>query len=259
MERLTHNVIQLALSTDDLPSPAPATGLCAWHVDVRAAIDGKQVARAYTPLSSREDCNLGRLQLMVKVYSTGLLTPQLANLKAGDMLQVSSPIETLEVSKFKDGLAIVTGGSAVTVALQLCTAMTQQVPDAPVRVVLCFHAMEDIVYLEQFHELQKRSKSLQISLCITQGIKGAKKHPKVIWHHGRINETILSKTGEKETVIVSGPPALCQEVASLLVWLRRANFRLLDAELNTEAHEERMRELSEEARRRRTKSCCFFR
>jgi hypothetical protein len=54
-----------------------------------ATINDKPVARAYTPVSSDDD--IGRFDLVVKVYSQGNMSKHLDTLKIGDTILVQGP------------------------------------------------------------------------------------------------------------------------------------------------------------------------
>ena len=83
-----------------LPSPQHRLGLpCGKHVFMYANIDGENVMRAYTPISSDDD--LGHLDLLIKVYFAGTnpnhppggkMSQHLERLSIGDCISFKGPI-----------------------------------------------------------------------------------------------------------------------------------------------------------------------
>lgn len=102
------------------PSSVMSVQKLMWHVTLRASIDGELVARDYTPISSAEDYRLGRLELWIKVYKDGKLTPHLERSLANSGAVVSvGPAEV--TADLPDGITtvyLIGGGTGLTPLLQ---------------------------------------------------------------------------------------------------------------------------------------------
>ncbi|CAE7927349.1 CBR1 [Symbiodinium sp. KB8] len=94
-----------------------------WHIWL--AVGG--VSREYTPISSSLDsAKTGTIELVIKVYAQGLMSEQLANLTAGDVVAVSEPRVTLRVPDLETasppaGLSfnLLAGGTGIAPCLQM--------------------------------------------------------------------------------------------------------------------------------------------
>ncbi|MDE9440018.1 hypothetical protein EWS82_13140, partial [Staphylococcus xylosus] len=96
---------------------------------IKAAIDGADVSRSYTPVSNNTD--LGRLELVIKCYPDGLLTGKyLANLKVGDKVLFRGPKGAM---RYKRGLCkkigMIAGGTGITPMYQLIRAICEDDKD----------------------------------------------------------------------------------------------------------------------------------
>eukprot|EP00927_Polykrikos_kofoidii_P065724 TRINITY_DN61440_c0_g1_i1.p1 TRINITY_DN61440_c0_g1~~TRINITY_DN61440_c0_g1_i1.p1 ORF type:complete len:795 (+),score=154.73 TRINITY_DN61440_c0_g1_i1:198-2582(+) len=106
-----------------------------WHITLLAAVGDNSegplpwIERDYTPVSSADDWNLGRCDLLVKVYERGLATQWLRNRQCGSGLFLSCPRPALflpslaDVDRIRDAFVpsdvlFVVGGSGITPALQ---------------------------------------------------------------------------------------------------------------------------------------------
>jgi len=235
VRRVNHNCVLLSLSG--------AGGDCevgeVWHVDVVGNVGDEStgagcpdvyiepspassssadaVVRSYTPLSSVADYRAGRLELFVKVYPNGRLTPYLAALSSGASLQVSAPVSTLDPAAFT-GVLVVAGGSAVTVALQVCEAVLQRHPKrGKVRLVLCNHSLEDVVFVERLEALLSNYSGFRIVHCVATGpLPPRGRKGRAEWFSGRLAAQALGGIEPHLKAVVSGPPGLCKAAVALL-------------------------------------------
>src|ERR1700712_251548 len=73
-----------------LPRPIDILGLpIGQHISLAAPIDGKEVLRSYTPISS--DDTPGYFDLLIKSYPTGNISKHVATLKVGQTMKVRGP------------------------------------------------------------------------------------------------------------------------------------------------------------------------
>lgn len=102
------NVYRLVFA---LPNPKNALSLpTGKHVALRATIDGKSVARSYAPVSNNSD--LGRIELLIKVYDKGVMTQHLASMTVGQNIDVCGPKGTMQYSRsFAKQVGMIAGGT----------------------------------------------------------------------------------------------------------------------------------------------------
>lgn len=267
VKELSSDCIELKLTCPDPVVPRAqwamvSDGLHAtWHVDL--CIDGDapgepSTIRPYTPISDIESFKQGRLDIMLKVYPFGIMTQHIASLPVGEGIGVSGPVSTLDPGEFSGGLAMVAGGSAVTIALQLCETVLQINPGVPVSLFLCFRTVDDAHYTEYFDRLSEASPSFERVYCISSGLlpgSGLPASGRVRWHEGRLNASLLSAVKPGCRSVLSGPPGLLFAARKMLLGNgHEADDILLldDAEESPEPQEEpRLPQLSEVALQRR--------
>mmetsp|Transcript_121807 Transcript_121807/g.389490 ORF Transcript_121807/g.389490 Transcript_121807/m.389490 type:complete len:620 (-) Transcript_121807:138-1997(-) len=202
-----------------------------WHVDLlKEGEMGDELKRAYTPVSTKSDYKEGNLVLMVKVYQTGKMTSYLSSLRPGNNLLVSAPHPTLNPRDYP-GLVMIAGGSAVTVAIQMCKAvLMHHSHGVPVHLVLCNKTMPDVLYVDEFDKMVRDFPTFHMTHCVSSGPVPASSVGRQRWHGGRISAEILAPADASLKAVVSGPMGLCQ--ASLVLWKRlgRApeNLKVLD-------------------------------
>merc|ERR1719330_1476647 len=111
---------------------------------------------------------------------------------------------------------MIAGGSAITVALQVCEAVLRRHPKrGQVRLVLCNRTVEDIWFPDRLEELERRHGGFKVAHCISHGPL-PKPRGKQLWFTGRIRSEVLAAMDPHLRAIISGPPGLCAEAAALL-------------------------------------------
>jgi len=261
---LNHNCLLMRFLLRDRPAlcAALAEDLSSiWHIDLKVRLpDGEEVVRSYTPASDSSALSLGCIDLMVKVYPQGKMTQHLASLRPSSSVLVSKPQCTLDPVEFPSGLVMVAGGSAVTVALQVCEAVCKFLHTMPakqmeppaqrgVHLVLCNHLTVDVLYARRFTELQVQyPEILQVVHCISRGpVPIGAALGEATWRSGRFRMAALpSKSFNKLPAVVSGPPGLCRSAldALLAFGIPRLRVEVLDPYVMdiTENHDQVLKE-----------------
>lgn len=218
VSQLNHNCILMRLKSLHMESTSrdPDPG-AVWHVDfLHEQGLGKELKRAYTPISKFGAYREGTLEFMIKIYKDGQMTQYLSTLTAGSNLLVSPPVATHSLEDCKD-LVMIAGGSAVTVAIQICEdALRRNPKDVPVQLLLCNSTVEDVLYQEVFDEILKQHSSFRLVHCISGSIGDKKSSEQLSWHNGRINKDVIQKTSDATTCMASGPSGLMK--AASQVW-----------------------------------------
>lgn len=212
--RMNHDCLRIVLRADASAALLrhPAVG-DVWHVDVIRELDyGEEVQRAYTPVSSAQEYMQGILELMVKVYPDGKMSSWLASLRPGCRLLVSPPQPTLDITGYS-GLLMISGGSSVTVALQICRAMLNEHPQgATVQLVLCNRTAADVLYQDVFDGLLQKHPDFNLVHCISEGPVPVMCGGRAVWQQGRICAATIARAEPHLRGVVSGPMGLCQAV-----------------------------------------------
>ncbi|KAJ5772228.1 hypothetical protein N7520_002757 [Penicillium odoratum] len=187
------------------------------HCAIRASIDGKDVARSYTPVSNNTD--LGRLELVIKCYSDGALTGKyLANLKVGDKTLFRGPKGAM---KYKRGLCknigMVAGGTGITPMYQLIRAICEDENDTTeVSLILANRTEEDILLrmeLEAF--ARKYPKNFKLWYMLD--------HPPQKWAYGKgfVTKAVMADRlpapSPDTQIMLCGPPGMVKAAQTALI------------------------------------------
>ncbi|KAK3899410.1 hypothetical protein C8A05DRAFT_36982, partial [Staphylotrichum tortipilum] len=99
------------------------------HIALRATIDGKSVARSYTPTSNNTD--LGSIELVVKVYDQGAMTKHLERMALGDTIEIRGPKGAMQYysRQYARHIGMIAGGTGITPMYQLIRAICDDKQD----------------------------------------------------------------------------------------------------------------------------------
>jgi cytochrome-b5 reductase len=173
-----------------LQSPEHVLGLpIGQHMMLKAEVDGKEVMRSYTPISSDDD--LGHFDLMIKVYHRnvhprfpegGKLTQYMETMKIGDTIDVRGPTGRFEylgngkysMKKGSTGekttgtvkkFGMIAGGTGITPMLQIIRAILKNPQDQTQIYLLFANQTEDDILLR--NELEECKKDPRVHLWYT--------------------------------------------------------------------------------------------
>jgi cytochrome-b5 reductase len=106
-----------------LPRPTDILGLpIGQHISLAATIDGKEVVRSYTPVSSDEDH--GYIDLLIKSYPTGNISKHVASLAVGQTIKVRGPKGAMVYTpNLVRHFGMIAGGTGITPMLQIIKAI----------------------------------------------------------------------------------------------------------------------------------------
>lgn len=220
--RLNHNCIRLLLKSEQgaaLQSQADCGPV--WHIDLLKEELGEELKRAYTPVSDMKAYKEGSLEIMLKVYKDGKMTPHLSCQSVGSTVLVSAPIRTARVEDYSQGMVMIAGGSAVTVAIHLCEAVLQRFPGKPVHLAMCNHSAEDVLYADVFDKMLQKHQSFHVVHCVGAGPVPARQGGRAVWRSGRVDLSVLIMAPQHLKGVISGPRGLCQAGVNLFLKLGR--------------------------------------
>ncbi|KAJ5168036.1 uncharacterized protein N7482_003630 [Penicillium canariense] len=187
------------------------------HCAIKANIDGKDVARSYTPTSNNTD--LGKLELVIKCYPDGALTGKyMANLKVGDKTLFRGPKGAM---KYKRGLCkkigMVAGGTGITPMYQLIRAICEDEFDTTeVSLILANRTEEDILLRKELEAFaRKYPKNFKLWYMLDQ--------PPQKWAYGKgfVTQAVMAAKlpapSPDTKVMLCGPPGMIKAAQGALV------------------------------------------
>jgi len=146
-----------------LPNPDDVLGLpIGQHLSVKAIVDGKEIYRSYTPVSS--DDELGYFDLLIKVYEKGAMSQYIDKLKVGDDLEVRGPkgLFVYKPNMVKE-IGMIAGGTGVTPMLQVIRAILKDPQDVTrVHFIFANVTEPDILLKEELDGLASKYNNFKV-------------------------------------------------------------------------------------------------
>ncbi|KAK4183951.1 hypothetical protein QBC35DRAFT_535336 [Podospora australis] len=133
-----------------LPSSHDVLGLpTGQHIALRATVDGKTVARSYTPISNNSD--LGRIELLIKVYDQGLMTKHLEAMKVGETIDIRGPKGAMQYKplSYAKHIGMIAGGTGITPMFQMIRAIVEDDTDTTTLSLLYASNTENDILLRE--------------------------------------------------------------------------------------------------------------
>lgn len=203
----------------DLPTKYSILGLpIGQHVAIKGTIDEHTVVRSYTPISNNRD--LGRLELLIRVYPKGQMGNYLKNLEIGDFAEIRGPKGAM---KYRRGMSkhigMVGGGTGITPLFQLIRSICEDKnDDTTISLVYGNRSESDIMLREKLDYYAKvAGDKFKLHYVLDQpgpGWKGGKGHV--------TKETLeerMPKPADDTKVLLCGPPGMVNAMKKSLVEL----------------------------------------
>ena len=203
----------------DLPSKYAVLGLpIGQHIAIRASIGEQTVVRSYTPVSNNRD--LGRLELLIRVYPDGMLGNYLKGLNPGDKVDIRGPKGAMRYRKgMSKAIGMVAGGTGITPMYQLIRAICEDNND-DTRVVLIYgnRSEPDILLrhkLDHFATIAGHKFTVHYTLD----------QPPADWKGGKCHVTkdllqrLMPQPTNENKVMLCGPPGMVNATKKNLIEL----------------------------------------
>ncbi|KYQ96893.1 NADH-cytochrome b5 reductase [Tieghemostelium lacteum] len=190
-----------------LPNPDDILGLpTGKHISIRANVNGQQIMRPYTPITSDKD--LGYFDLLIKVYEKGAMTSHMDKLYIGEYLEFRGPKGKFEfsVNRYKS-IGMIAGGTGITPMLQVIRAILEN-PEDHTEISLIFGNIteEDILLKADLDTLAASHNNFKVYYVLNTPPKG--------WTEGvgfisqEMISTRLPKPAETTQIVMCGPPMM---------------------------------------------------
>ncbi|KFZ02049.1 hypothetical protein V501_09681 [Pseudogymnoascus sp. VKM F-4519 (FW-2642)] len=204
--QLSSNVYHFVFA---LPNATDVLGLpIGQHIAIRADIDGKSVSRSYTPISN--DVDLGRIELVVKVYPGGLITNYLAKLNIGDKVEIRGPKGAMKYNKdYSKNILMIAGGTGITPMYQLIRAIcTDDSDNTIVKLLYANNTEEDVLLKKQLDAFAaKCPKKFKIEYVLSKPSEGWKGKVGFVTQD-LIKEQELSASKDTKVMLCGPPPMI---------------------------------------------------
>ncbi|KAJ9150503.1 Cytochrome b5 [Coniochaeta hoffmannii] len=188
------------------------------HIALRATIQGKSVSRSYTPVSNNTD--LGRVELLVKVYEAGAMTKHLEGMQVGQTIEIRGPKGAMQYSKtYAKHIGMIAGGTGITPMYQLIRAICADESDkTKISLVYANNTEEDILLRDELDNfVQQCPDKFRVHYVLTKPPQG--------WtgSSGFITEDVIKKhlpaASADTKVALCGPPPMINAMKANLTKL----------------------------------------
>ncbi|KAJ5673277.1 Cytochrome b5 [Penicillium longicatenatum] len=188
------------------------------HIALRANINGESVSRSYTPVSNNTD--LGRIELLVKVYPQGKMTKHLESMKIGDMIEIRGPKGAMQyTTSYAKHIGMIAGGTGITPMYQLIRAICDEETDSTqISLLYANNTEEDILLRQELDAFAKKyPNKFQVQYVLSQAAEGWK------GHRGFVSQDLIQKylapADQSNKMLLCGPPPMINAMKKVLVGL----------------------------------------
>ncbi|KAJ3102296.1 NADH-cytochrome b5 reductase [Phlyctochytrium planicorne] len=136
------------------------------HVQLKASIDGKDVTRSYTPISSPS--TEGYCEFVIKAYDAGVMSKYVDKLKIGDTILARGPKGSFVYTPnaFSE-IIMLAGGTGITPMYQVIEAIVTNPKDATkIKLIYANRTEGDILMRKELESFTAISKNLQIHYVV---------------------------------------------------------------------------------------------
>ncbi|KAJ5174036.1 Cytochrome b5 [Penicillium coprophilum] len=205
--------------TFGLPNKDDILGLpTGQHIALRATINGKSVSRSYTPVSNNTD--LGRIELLVKVYPQGQMTKHLEQMKIGETIEIRGPKGAMQyTTSYANHIGMIAGGTGITPMYQLIRAICDDKADTTkMSLLYANNTEEDILLRKELDDFARENPhKFSVQYVLSQAGED--------WtgHRGFISQdliqTYLAPADEDNKMLLCGPPPMINAMKKTLAGL----------------------------------------
>jgi cytochrome-b5 reductase len=201
----------------DLPKSTSVLGLpIGQHIAIRGTVDDHSVTRSYTPVSNNRD--LGRLELLIRIYPDGQLGKYLKALQPGDKVDIRGPKGAMRYRKgMSKELGLVGGGTGITPLFQIIRAICEDKTDnTKLTLVYANRSEADIMLRKRLDSFAEASNGqFEVYYMLDKPPAGWK------YGTGHIDKKVLQEKmpaiSHDNKVLLCGPPGLVNATKNNLV------------------------------------------
>ncbi|KAJ7225810.1 ferredoxin reductase-like C-terminal NADP-linked domain-containing protein [Mycena pura] len=192
-----------------LPRPTDVLGLpVGKHISVSANLNGKEVTRSYTPISS--DDQKGSFDLLIKSYEMGNISRHFASLKLGDHLRVKGPRGAFAYTPgLTPAIGMIAGGSGITPMYQILSAILKNPADRTAVSLIYANVNEEDILMRKELDALASAHSARFKLFYVLN------NPPAVWSGGvgfvskdQIQTHLPASTGDAKILMCGPPPML---------------------------------------------------
>ncbi|CUM62718.1 uncharacterized protein PRCAT00000274001 [Priceomyces carsonii] len=191
-----------------LPRPTDRLGLpIGQHISIGTIIDGKEVVRSYTPIST--DDQLGHFDLLIKTYDKGNISRHVESKEVGDHVEIRGPKGFFTYKpNMVECFGMIAGGTGIAPMYQIISSVLRN-PEDKTKIYLVYANIthDDILLIRELEALaENHPDQFKIHFVLN--------NPPEDWKGsvGFVTEEIMNKHLPKPTentnLLICGPPPM---------------------------------------------------
>lgn len=193
----------------ELPTQEHILGLpIGQHISVQAEINGKNIMRSYTPVSSDDD--KGYFDLMIKSYPQGNISKYIGEMNVGDTLEVKGPKgQMIYTPGLCKSIGMIAGGTGITPMLQIIRAIVKNKSDQTKVSLLFANVNEcDILLKDELDDLAAQYPEQFHIYYVLNNAPANWKGGEGFVTKDMMSEHLPSANEEKSKLLMCGPPPM---------------------------------------------------
>ncbi|KAG7195183.1 NADH-cytochrome b5 reductase [Scheffersomyces spartinae] len=214
--RVSHNS---AVYRFGLPNSSDRLGLpIGQHISLGAVIEGKEVVRSYTPIST--DDELGYFDLLIKTYESGNISRVVDKLEIGDTMDVRGPKGFFTYTpNMVESFGMIAGGTGIAPMYQVLTAIMRNPADKTKVTLLYANVSEsDILLKDELDQMAKdHADQFKVHYVLNQAPENWS--GSVGFVTPELIDEYLPKAKEDCNILLCGPPPMISAMKKSCVGL----------------------------------------
>jgi len=208
VEKLNGSTVIIELK---LPEDANFEFKAGQFVLIYRDIDGKEVNRAFSIASKPSQKNI---ELLIRKYEQGKVSPYLFELKEGGKLKIRGPFGVFNVKEpLEKEVVFVACGTGIAPLRSMMHEIMENFPETKVTLIFGFRYEKDFFFREEIRELEKNNENFKLHLCSTK--------PGEDWEYfkGRVTEHLPGIIGSDKNkhFYICGPNQMINDTLNMLV------------------------------------------
>jgi len=172
------------------------------------------VLRPYTPVSAPD---AKTLDLALKIYPDGKLTPHLKKLRPGDVLDFKGPLPKIALSELekRKSIGMVAGGTGITPMLQVASELLRNNYSGKINLVYANVSVSDIMLKDRIDALAISHPNFSVYYVVDKADKGWKGG--VGYVTAEMLKEKMPPPSDDTMVLVCGPPGMMKVISGAKV------------------------------------------
>lgn len=188
------------------------------HISIGAVINGKEIVRSYTPIST--DDQLGHFDLLIKTYENGNISRHVGDKNVGEHVQIRGPkgFFTYTPNMVKS-FGMIAGGTGIAPMYQIITAILKNPEDkTKIHLVYANVTESDILLREELDNFATRHAD-QFKIHYVLNEAPANWEGSVGFVTPEIIDTHLPKASGETNLLLCGPPPMVSAMKKAAIGL----------------------------------------